>query len=260
MDLGLKNKVALISGGSRGIGKGIASALLQEGCRVVICARNNEQLQNAVKELKQTTAAEGILPVQADITRSGDVEKIVKTVIAGFGRIDILINNAGGNRRKPFEQTTDSDWQEMLDLNLNAHIQLSRSVIPFMKEQMQGAIVFISSIFGRESGGTTLSIYNTTKSALISLAKIMAVELAPFGIRVNSVAPGSIRFAGGSWDERAKKDPQGIAEFIKREMPLGRFGTVEEVANVVTFLVSEKAGLVTGACINIDGGQSRSLI
>ena len=261
MDLGLKNKVALISGGSRGIGKGIAAALLQEGCRVVICARNNEQLQNAVKELKPSaTAAEGILPVQGDITRSGDVQKIIKSVIAEFGRIDILINNAGGNRRKLFEQTTDTDWQEILDLNLNAHIQLSRSVIPYMKEQKQGVIVFISSIFGRESGGTTLSIYNTTKSALISLAKIMAVELAPFGIRVNSIAPGSIRFAGGSWDERAQKDPQGIAEFIKKEMPLGRFGTVEEVANVVTFLVSEKASLVTGACINIDGGQSRSLI
>ena len=261
MDLGLTNKVALISGGSRGIGKGIAAALLQEGCRIVICARNNEQLQNAVKELKPSaTAAEGILPVQGDITRSGDVQRIIKSVIAEFGRIDILINNAGGNRRKLFEQTTDTDWQEILDLNLNAHIQLSRSVIPYMKEQKQGVIVFISSIFGRESGGTTLSIYNTTKSALISLAKIMAVELAPFGIRVNSIAPGSIRFAGGSWDERVKKDPQGLAEFIKREMPLGRFGTVEEVANVVTFLVSEKASLVTGACINIDGGQSRSLI
>jgi 3-oxoacyl-[acyl-carrier protein] reductase len=263
MDLGLKNKIALISGGSRGIGKGIAAALLQEGCRVIICARNKEQLQNTARELKQITTvagAAGILPVQADITRSGDVEKIVKTAIDEFGRIDILINNAGGNRRKLFEQTTDTDWQEILDLNLNAHIHLSRRVIPYMKKQQQGVIVFISSIFGRESGGTTLSIYNTTKSALISLAKIMAVELAPCGIRVNSIAPGSIRFAGGSWDERAKKDPEGITEFIKREMPLGRFGTVEEVANVVTFLVSEKASLVTGACINIDGGQSRSLI
>jgi 3-oxoacyl-[acyl-carrier protein] reductase len=258
MNLGLNDKVALISGGSRGIGKGIASALLQEGCRVVICARNNEQLQNTARELKQI--AQNVMPVQGDITRSGDVEKIVKTAIDQFGRIDILINNAGGNRRKLFEQTTDSDWQEILELNLNAHIHLSRSVLPYMKKQNQGAIVFVSSIFGRESGGATLSIYNTTKSALISLAKIMALELAPYGIRVNSIAPGSIRFAGGSWDERAGKDPQGIAEFIKREMPLGRFGTVEEVANVVTFLVSEKASLITGACINIDGGQSRSLI
>jgi 3-oxoacyl-[acyl-carrier protein] reductase len=258
MDLGLKNKVALITGGSRGIGKGIAGALLKEGCQVVICARNNEHLQNTTRELKQIAA--GILPLQADVTRAEDVGKIVKTAIDTFGRIDILVNNVGGNRRKMFEQTTDSDWQEIIELNLTAHVRLSRSVIPLMKKQNRGVIIFISSIFGRESGGATLSIYNTTKSALISLAKIMAVELAPFGIRVNSVAPGSIRFSGGSWDERAKKDPQGIAEFVKREMPLGRFGTVEEVADVVTFLVSEKAGLVTGVCLNIDGGQSRSLI
>ncbi len=258
MELGLKKKVAIVSGGSRGIGKGIAAALLEEGCQVVICARNEEQLKSAADTLKQIS--KNILALKADVTKPGDVEKMTDTIIEKYGRLDILINNVGGNRRKLFEQTTDNDWQEILELNLNAHIRLSRSVIPYMKKQNQGVIIFVSSIFGRESGGTTLSIYNTTKSALISLAKIMAVELAPFGIRVNSIAPGSIRFAGGSWDERAKKDPQGIAEFIKREMPLGRFGTVEEVANVVTFLVSEKASLVTGACINIDGGQSRSLI
>jgi len=258
MDLGLKEKVALVSGGSRGIGKGIAAALLQEGCKVAICARNNEQLQQTTAELKLTAAE--ILPLQADITRPQDQERMLKTIIARFGCLDILINSAGGNRRKPFEQTTDNDWQEIMELNLNAHVRLSRLVIPLMKERRQGAIVFVSSIFGRESGGATLSIYNTTKSALISLSKIMAVELAPFGIRVNSIAPGSIRFAGGSWDERARKDPQGIAEFVRREMPLGRFGTVEEVANVVAFMVSEKASLLTGTCINVDGGQSRSLI
>jgi 3-oxoacyl-[acyl-carrier protein] reductase len=115
-------------------------------------------------------------------------------------------------------------------------------------------------VFGRESGGENLSIYNTTKSALISLAKIMAVELAPDQIRVNSIAPGSIRFPGGSWDRRCQEDPEGMKAFVAREMPLGRFGTVEEVANVVVFLASERASLVTGACLNVDGCQSRSLI
>lgn len=258
MELGLKNKIAVVTGGSRGIGKGIAESLLTEGCQVVICARNTDLLQQATQDLRNIS--EKVLPVSADITRPEDVENLINVTIKKFGRIDILINNVGGNRRKPFEQTTDADWLEILDLNLNAHIRLSRGVIPQMKMQKRGVILFISSIFGRESGGATLSIYNTTKSALISLAKIMAVELAPSGIRVNSVAPGSIRFPGGSWDERAKKDPQGIADFVKREMPLGRFGTVEEVASVVTFLVSEKASLVTGSCITVDGGQSRSLI
>jgi 3-oxoacyl-[acyl-carrier protein] reductase len=258
MQLGLDNKVALITGGSRGIGKGIAAALLGEGCQVIICARNNEQLQNATRDLKKISGH--VLPIIADITQTGDTEKLVQDGIDKFGHIDILINNVGGNRRKPFDQTTDNDWQDILELNLNAHIRLSRMIIPQMKKHKQGVIIFISSIFGRESGGANLVLYNTTKSAVISLSKIMAVELAPSGIRVNSVAPGSIRFPGGSWDERAKKDPQGIAEFVKREMPLGRFGTIEEVANVVTFLVSEKASLVTGACITVDGGQSRSLI
>jgi 3-oxoacyl-[acyl-carrier protein] reductase len=258
MDLELKNKVALITGGSRGIGKGIAGSLLAEGCRVVICARNADQLKQAEQELKKIS--DTLLAVQADITRPKDVEDMIDSIDRKFGRIDILINNAGGNRRKPFDETTDDDWQQLLELNLTSHIRMSRRVIPQMKKHKSGVIVFIASIFGRESGGSTLAIYNTTKSALISLSKIMAVELAPFGIRIISLAPGSILFPGGSWDERAKKDPQGIADFIKREMPLGRFGTVEEIANVVSFLVSGKASLVTGACINVDGGQSRSLI
>jgi len=258
MDLDLKNKIVLITGGSKGIGKGITAALLAEECQVVICARQEETLQTAALELKKIS--KNIFPLQADITKPEDTDKLIRFIVDKFSRLDILINNVGGNRRKPFDQTTNEDWQSILELNLNAHIRLSREVIPFMKKQNQGVIIFISSIFGRESGGANLVLYNTTKSAMISLAKIMAVELAPFGIRVNSVAPGSIRFPGGSWDERANKDPQGIAEFVKREMPLGRFGTVEEVANVVTFLVSDKASLVTGACIPVDGGQSRSLI
>jgi 3-oxoacyl-[acyl-carrier protein] reductase len=129
-----------------------------------------------------------------------------------------------------------------------------------MKAGGGGSIIFITSIFGREAGGTGLSIYNTTKSALISLSKIMALELAPHGIRVNNVAPGSIRFPGGSWDRRCIADPDGMAVFIEQNLPLGRFGTVEEVGNVVAFLASDCASLVTGTSLNADGGQSHSLI
>jgi 3-oxoacyl-[acyl-carrier protein] reductase len=129
-----------------------------------------------------------------------------------------------------------------------------------MRKRGGGAMVFIASIFGREAGGAGLSIYNTTKSALISSCKIMAVELGKDGIRVNTVAPGSIRFPGGSWDKRVKSDPDGMARFVADNIPMGRFGTAEEVADVVTFLSSARAGWVSGACITVDGVQSHSLI
>jgi 3-oxoacyl-[acyl-carrier protein] reductase len=258
MDLGLHQKVAIVTGASRGIGKGIGLALAQEGCNLSICARNAEALQQAAEEMRAHNVT--VLPLALDVSRADHVSQLVDQTLAHFGRIDVLINNAGGNRRGEFEATTDQDWQDIIELNVMAHARTSRAVIPHLREQGGGAIIFISSVFGRESGGRGLSIYNATKSAVISLAKIMAVELAPHKIRVNSVAPGSIRFAGGSWDKRCLQDPEGMAEFVKREMPLGRFGTVEEVANVVAFLASERASLVTGACLNVDGGQSRSLI
>lgn len=257
MDLGLHQKVAIITGGSRGLGKGIALNLAAEGCRVVICARQEAPLHEAAREI-QNHGAE-VLALALDITNPEHAQKLVNETLARFGRIDILINNAGGNRRGTFAERTDAEWEEILALNLTSHIRVSRTAIPHLRKH-GGAIIFMSSIFGRESGGEGLSIYNTTKSGLISVAKIMAVELAKDRIRVNSVAPGSIRFPGGSWDKRCVQDPQAMAEFVQREIPMGRFGTVEEVANVVTFLASERASWVSGACITVDGCQSRSLI
>jgi 3-oxoacyl-[acyl-carrier protein] reductase len=258
MDLGLTGKVAIVAGASRGIGKGIARVLAAEGCRLAVCARGEDALRAAAEEI----AAEGgeVLAVPIDITADGSAERLVSATVARFGRVDILIGNVGGNRRKAFAETTDEDWEAVLDLNLRAHIRCSRAAIPHLREAGGGAILFVASIFGREAGGAGLSIYNTTKSALISVAKIMALELAPEGIRVNTVAPGSIRFAGGSWDRRVQADPEGMAAFVAQNLPVGRFGTVEEVADVAAFLVSERASLVTGACLNVDGGQSRSLI
>jgi 3-oxoacyl-[acyl-carrier protein] reductase len=258
MDLGLKDKVALVSGGSRGIGKGIALGLAKEGCRVAICARNEDELLATVKEIKNAGAE--AVGVVGDITRQEDVEKISKEILKEFNQVDILVNNVGGNKRNLFEKTTIEDWQEIINLNLLSHVKVTQAFLPTMKNQGSGSVIFISSIFGRENGGARLSIYNSSKSAMISLAKVMATELASEGIRVNSVAPGSIRFPGGSWDKRCIADPEGMAEFVKKELPIGRFGTVEEIANVVCFLASDRASLVTGACINADGGQSRSLI
>lgn len=258
MDLELENKVAVITGSSRGIGKYIAARLAQEGCSVTICARSPGDLEQAAAEIEAEGAA--VLPLEADLTDTHAPQYVIDETVKRFGRLDILVNNVGGNRRKPFVETTDEDWDDLLDLNVKSHIRCSRTAVPPIREEGEGAIVFISSIFGREAGGPGLSIYNTTKSALISVAKIMALELAAENIRVNSVAPGSIRFPGGSWDARVQQQPEKMKQFIDENLPIGRFGTAEEVADVVAFLVSPRASLITGACLNVDGGQSHSLI
>ncbi|MEX0820711.1 MAG: SDR family NAD(P)-dependent oxidoreductase [Rhodothermales bacterium] len=258
MDLGLKNKVAVVTGSSRGIGKYIAARLAEEGCSVTVCARSTDDLEETAAELRDGGA--DVLALETDLTRAEAPQELIDATVDRFGRLDILVNNVGGNRRKPFVETTDEDWADILDLNFNSHIRCSRAAIPFMREAGSGAIVFISSIFGREAGGPGLSIYNTTKSALISVSKIMALELAPENIRVNSVAPGSIRFPGGSWDRRVREQPDEMKAFVEQHLPIGRFGKAEEVADVVAFLVSQRASLVTGACLNVDGGQSHSLI
>jgi len=258
MDLELGNKVALVTGASRGIGKGIAQSLAKEGCRLVICARG-EQALSAVENEFQASGTE-VACVALDVTLPEAGELLVQTALDAFGAIDIFVGNVGGNRRGLLEETTDDDWSAVLDLNLNAHVRCSRAVIPELRKQNGGSILFISSIFGREAGGPGLSIYNATKSALISLAKIMAQELAPDGIRVNTVAPGSIRFPGGSWDRRCVEDPEGMAAFIADNLPMGRFGTDQEVADVVAFVCSPRANWISGACINVDGVQSKSLI
>jgi 3-oxoacyl-[acyl-carrier protein] reductase len=258
MDLGLHNKVVIVTGASRGIGRAIATGFAQEGCRLVLCARGEEELAAAADELSAIGA--DVLPMALDVTSHDAPKLITAKTMERFGAIDAFVSNVGGNCRKPLAETLDEDWTAVLDSNLLCHVRLSREVIPHMKSGGGGAILFTASIFGREAGGPGLSIYNSTKSALISLAKIMALELAADGIRVNSLAPGSIRFPGGSWDRRVKADPDGMRVFVQQNLPLGRFGTAEEVAHVAVFLCSPRASLMTGACVNVDGCQSHSLI
>lgn len=260
MDLGLNGKVAVVTGASRGLGKAMAMQLAAEGCRIVICARTEEALHAAKEEITKKHDVP-VLAVSVDLTAEGQAQTLIDTAVSQYGTVQLLVNNAGGNRRGKFADLSDQDWEDILNLNLKMHLRVSRAAIPYMREENGGgSILFVGSIFGREAGGPGLSIYNTTKSALMSAAKIMALELAPEGIRVNTLAPGSIRFPGGSWDKRVLSDPEGMKTFIAENLPIGRFGTAEEIADVVAFLLSDRASLITGACLNVDGGQSRSLI
>jgi 3-oxoacyl-[acyl-carrier protein] reductase len=252
MDLGLKGKVAIVTGGSRGIGRAIALGLAAEGCNVAICARGEEVLRKTESEIKATGVR--VVASSVDVTDAAALDAFVAQVASTLGRIDALVNNAGGN----FPGDDDEAWHKALELNLMAAVRATRAVVPHMRAAGGGSIVNITSIWGREAGGP--ATYNAVKSAMTSHAKQMALSLAPEGIRVNSVAPGSIRFPGGGWDRRVQQDPDGMAAFVKQNIPSGRFGTAEEVANAVVFLCSPAASWVTGVSLNVDGGQSRSNI
>ena len=259
MDLQLTDKVALVTGSSRGLGLASARSLVAEGCRVCLCARGSEQLAAAAVEVEAVARRPSmIMTVQADVSTSDGIALVVDRTVERFGGLDILVNNVGRAAGTDLLETTDAEWQAAFDETLFPAIRASRLAVPHMKRRGGGAIIMIASIWGRESGGRMT--YNAVKAAEISLAKSLAQQLAPLNIRVNSVAPGSILFPGGSWHKRQQSDPQGIAEFIKRDLPFGRMGRADEVGSVVAFLASLKASWVSGASITVDGCQSRSNI
>ena len=259
MDLGLDGKVALVTGSSRGLGLACAVSLASEGCHVCITARGAERLEESAREIRQAAGGRGeVLQVVADLTDPRGIELAISRSVEACGGLDILVNNLGLARGAGVVDTTDADWQEAIDHTLFPAIRASRLAVPCMRKRGGGVIIMIASIWGRESGGRMT--YNVVKAAEISLAKSLAQQLARDNIRVNSVAPGSILFQGGSWHRRQQSDPEGIAEFVRRELPFGRFGRAEEVGDVVAFLASARASWISGASIPVDGCQSRSLI
>jgi 3-oxoacyl-[acyl-carrier protein] reductase len=259
MDLELSGKIAIVTGSSRGLGLASATALVQEGCRVTICARGEARLDEVAGQLRRLAADDSrVLPVVADLATADGVGAVMARTVETFGGLDILVNNVGLARGASIAETSDAEWHEALDQTLFPAIRASRLAVPHMRRRGGGAIVMIASIWGRESGGRMT--YNAVKAAEISLAKSMAQQLASDNIRVNSVAPGSILFPGGSWHLRQQEDPAAIAAFVRRELPFGRFGRPEEVGAVVAFLVSARASWISGSCVPVDGCQSRSLI
>lgn len=252
MDLELAGKVALVTGASRGIGRAIAVALAAEGARVALCARGVA----ALEEARAALAGGPHAAIAADVTTAGGVELAVSETVRQLGGLDLLINNVGGSGARLFDDADEADFEDTLKKNLWPALRASRRAIPEMRARGGGAIVMIASIWGREGGGAPA--YNVAKAAEISLAKAMARDLAKDGIRVNSVAPGSIFFPGGGWERRSKADPEGMAAFVARDFPFKRFGNPEEVAAVVTFLCSPRASWVHGSCVVVDGGQGRA--
>ena len=249
MHLGFKDRVAIVTGGTRGIGLATAKALATEGCQVAVCGRTSASLRAA--------EAEGLAAFEVDLNIESQTVAFVDAVQARFGRLDILVNNAGGSLGGGgFQAASIQQWRQVMEINLFAALVASKAAVPHMQRRQWGRIIHISSIWGKESGGG--AAYNAAKAALISLSKAMAQDLAKEGILVNTVAPGSILFVGGGWEKRMHADPAAIAAFVERDMPLGRFGNPEEVARTVVFLASEAASLITGACLVADGGQSHS--
>jgi 3-oxoacyl-[acyl-carrier protein] reductase len=259
VDLKLQGKVAIVTGSSRGLGLASAQALAAEGASVTICARGAARLEEAAEVVRGAASrSDAVLAVQTDLASEEGIDTLVSRTVATFGGIDILVNNVGLGRGAGLLDTPDDVWQEALDQTLYPAIRASRAAVPHMKTRGGGVILLITSIWGREGGGRMT--YNAVKAAEISLGKSLARELAPHNIRVNSVAPGSILFPGGSWDTRQKADPEGIADFVKRDLPFGRFGAAHEVGDVVCFLASPRASWVSGACVPVDGCQGRSNI
>lgn len=257
MDLGLRDKIALVTGSSRGLGLASAKSLGAEGCRVVLTARGTDQLSRAAEDVAAAAGGpDRVRTCAADLATADGIARAVDAAVSAFGGLDILVNNMGLARGAGLLDTTDAEWQEAWDQTVSPAIRASKLAVPLMRKRGGGVIVMITSIWGRESGGRMT--YNVVKSAETSLAKALAQQFARDNVRVVSVAPGSILFPGGSWHRRQQADPDAIDEFIRRELPFGRFGAADEVGDVVAFLASPRASWISGSSVVVDGCQSKS--
>ena len=257
MDCGLRDKVAVVTGSSRGLGLATAKSLAAEGCRVCLCARGEPRLREAAGEVAAVAGEAGrVVHVVADVAQAEGAPLVIDRAVQAFGGIDILVNNVGMAGGGGLLETSDEHWQDAFDHTVLPAVRASKAAVPHMQQRGGGVIVIIASIFGREAGGRMT--YNAMKAADISLAKSLAQHLASSNIRVNSVSPGSILFEGGSWWRRQQSDPADLAEFVTRELPFGRLGRPEEVGDVVAFLCSARASWISGTSIVVDGCQSRA--
>ena len=253
MNNNLSERAALVTGGSRGIGRAIVGRLAAEGCAVALCGRNAETLNATIAELRQGgTTAHGVV---ADVTVPGEVERFVEEAAAALGGADLLVANVGGSAGGSLLDSTPEDWVQTFELNLFHAVRAIRAAVPHFERRGGGSVVTISSISGWKPAPRAQ--YGAAKAGEIFLAGALALELGPKRIRVNTVSPGSIMFPGGGWAARREREPEAFGAFESRELPWGRLGTPEEIADVVTFVLSERASWVNGANIAVDGAQGR---
>lgn len=257
MDLKLNNKVAVVLAASKGLGKAVATALSAEGAKVIIGSRDEAELNKTAAEIKEITGNE-VIAIPVDVSKADEIEIFVTKAANAFGRIDILLNNAGGPPFDKFENFDDEQWQKAFDLNLLSVARLSRLVLPHMQKTGSGRIINIVSVSVKAVlGGSVLS--TTMRMGVVGMAKLMADEFGPYNITVNNVAPGLILTDRIKHTLPKDVDPEQAIKDRAKSIPLGRIGKPEELAALVAFLASEQAAYITGTTIPVDGGASRSI-
>lgn len=262
MDLGLKDKVALVAASSQGLGKAVAMAMAKEGAKVVICSRNQVRLNSAQEEIQKAVNSR-ITAIQADLTNKEDIKSLVSQTVSDFGSIDILVNNAGGPPAGFFGDMTDETWFAGIELTLMSSVRLTREVLPLMRKQKWGRIINITSVSVKQPINELL-LSNSLRLSVVGWAKTLANQVASEGILINNVCPGWTRTERvvEIFDGRAASQgitAEAVEKSITSTIPMGRLGKPEELANLVTFLASEKASYITGTSIQVDGGSVQAI-
>jgi len=263
MDLGLKERVALVAAASRGLGRAIAEELAAEGASLILCARGADALNKVAEQIERESGVT-VVAVAGDVAKAEDVRRIVAAGLERFGRIDVLVTNAGGPPAGKFESLSQADWDAAISLTLNSVLELARAVLPGMKERRWGRILNVTSIAVKQPVDN-LILSNSLRAAVTGFARTLANEVAPYGITVNNILPGYTRTDRVEELARSLAASEGISEAEARsrweaQIPMGRLGEPREFAALTAFLASERASYITGTSITVDGGWVRSLL